>query len=371
MSQAVMFPHNETTSLKPPSSMNAHRLGAHREYGFIKITHGYISVILTCCIVPINILMIATFYKGKWRTPAHKILVNIALLESLTGLTNIVPSVYFFTLGYGDEYTPFHWCLPRELLSRIIPSFFRTWSLNLMVLLALQRLLVVKRPFQVGNYFTSKKTITQIGFAGIIALGGNFPPFLSLGDYTAISVMSILQPTETIIGCVRQKSNIINQKVADLLLVVISKIIPILLLAVLDVCLIRTLQRRAHKQTNNLGLHQHQVSHRHKESNRLTLISTVIVCCILTTEMPALICHMYFSYSENISCKRCVLEKLHGILHPIGIIVYSLSFVVYCCLSKRFRRCVGTFCKCQDNSRSKSAISRQTLYSLSSRSTLE
>lgn len=317
--------------------LRAQRLGEQDEYGFLRITNGFVTPGLTCVTLPINVLLIGTFLRGRLSKPAPLTLGAIAIIEILSSTCNLIPSIYFYTLGYGEEYTPFPWCLPRDILFRIVPAVCRTWSLNLIVLLALQRVLLVKRPYRINVYFTSKKTIIFIIIAGIVAVGSNIPMMIMVNIFSEIHVQSFLQPNKTIIGCTVERVNITNIGVSDLVSKIFSRIIPSSLLVIFDAYLLMTIKRTMQSKLLNLGMQEQQLSRRNSETNRLTLIIFSIICCILVVDIPGMSVHFYFIYANEISCRKCNLEKLFGVLYLCDLLVYSSSFFIYCSLSKDFR----------------------------------
>lgn len=313
------------------------RLKDHPEYEFMKISLGYISVVVSCVIFSINIFMITIFFRAGLRKPVHKILISIALIENLSIIVNLIPSIYFYTLGHGEEYTHFDWCLPQVLLSRTIPGLCRTWSLNLMVLLALQGLLVLVRPYHVNSYFTPKKTVAMIFVVGIVACGANVPMILKLDKHSKYTVQSFILPNITIFGCLRERTKILGIQISDILFVLFSKVIPIATLVFLDICLLVKLHRITRRRSTNLGMQKQQICRQNSQSNRLTSIISIIISCILLVDVPGLVLHTYILYSGNISCRMCQLDKLFSVIYILELMAFSSSFTIYSCMSRSFR----------------------------------
>lgn len=194
------------------------------------------------------------------------------------------------------------------------------------VLLALQRVLLVKCPYRINVYFTSKKTIIFILIAGIVAVGSNIPMMIMINIFSEIHVQSFLQPNKTIIGCTAERVNITNIGVSDLVSKIFSRIIPTSLLVIFDAYLLMTIKRTMQSKLLNLGMQEQQLSRRNSETNRLTLIIFSIICCILIVDIPGMSVHFYFIYANEISCRKCNLEKLFGVLYLCDLLVYSSSF---------------------------------------------
>lgn len=342
--------------LRPPRPQ---RLEDHPEYKFMKISQGYISVGVSCVFFLINIFMITTFFRAGFRKPVHKILISIALVENFSIIFNLIPSIYFYTMGHGEEYTHIDWCLPQVLLSRIIPGLCRTWSLNLMVLLALQGLLVLLRPYHVNAYFTPKKTVAMICVAGIVACGANVAMILSLSKHSEYTVQSFNQPNITILGCLRERTKILSTEISDILFVLFSKIIPIAVLVFFDICLLVKLHRITRRRSTKLGMQKQQICRQNSQSNRLTSIISIIISCILLVDVPGVVVHTYILYSGNISCRMCQLDKLFSVFYILELMAFSSSFTIYSCMSRSFRTSIS---RCLTP---KSRLKEQTSNSLS------
>lgn len=81
------------------------------EYEFMKILLGYIFVIVFCVIFLINNFMIMIFFCVGFCKFVYKILIFIVLIENLSIIVNLIFFIYFYILGYGEEYIYFDWCL--------------------------------------------------------------------------------------------------------------------------------------------------------------------------------------------------------------------------------------------------------------------
>lgn len=81
------------------------------EYEFMKILLGYIFVVGFCVIFLINIFMIMVFFCVGFCKFVYKILILIVLIENLSIIVNLIFFIYFYILGYGEEYIYFDWCL--------------------------------------------------------------------------------------------------------------------------------------------------------------------------------------------------------------------------------------------------------------------
>lgn len=61
--------------------LRAQRFGEQDEYGFLRITNGFVTPGLTCVTLPINVLLIGTFFRGRFSKPAPLTLGAIAIID--------------------------------------------------------------------------------------------------------------------------------------------------------------------------------------------------------------------------------------------------------------------------------------------------
>ena len=111
------------------------------------ILQGYVIPPLTIIYLCIDVYMLTVFYRGRFNTPTHVILIAIAVAGMVNGLSVCIPLLYFFTFGMYKEYVTYNWCLAYTALNTVIPTIAHCISLVLTVLLAVQRLVFIKMPF--------------------------------------------------------------------------------------------------------------------------------------------------------------------------------------------------------------------------------
>jgi hypothetical protein len=329
---------NLITKVLKPARNRAIRLAANDAFEIEKIFYGYITVPLTVIIVPVNILLIFLFVRGKFHTSAHGILIAMALLQCVTAISRSILSVYFYILGYAEEYIQYSLCVPYVVFQRIIPALAVTWYLYLTALLGIQRCIVVTFPYSANRIFSRKKTVIYIFVLGILATS-IFVPGMIDAPFDPITVNSFLQPNTTILSCRRSKP-IVNVQVKSTLLTVLGKILPIALLVILNTYLVYKLKKVRDWRRKQGGGQEQQVKRANSSSDRMSLVTSCVIFAVLVVDFPALVVHLYFSYSENVSCRVYALDTLLAIISPIDMILFFSTWVIYCCLSSRFRQYV-------------------------------
>ena len=101
--------------------------------------NGYIAPVLIMLTVITNSLVIAVLLKKHMRSPTNVLLAGMALSDMLTGVIPLPIFIYFFSMGYYQDFVPYSWCFPYKLLYENIPTIFHTASIWLTVGLAVQR----------------------------------------------------------------------------------------------------------------------------------------------------------------------------------------------------------------------------------------
>lgn len=319
-------------------STRAIRLAANDAFEMEKISYGYIIVSLTIIIVPVNMCLIFLFVRGNFRTSAHGILIAMAVLQCLNAMSRCIPSIYFYTLGHAEEYTPYSLCVPHIVLQRLIPGIAVSWYLYLTVLLGIQRCVVVTFPYRANRIFSRNKTVIYILVLGILAASIFVPGLIDM-SFQSVTVDSFIEPNTTIRSCRRGKP-VVNIKITSTLITVFAKLLPLTLLVAMNTCLVYKLRKIRNWRTKQGGGQGEQVKKVNSSSDRMSLVTSCIIFAVLVVDVPALIVHLYFSYSENLSCKACSLNILLAIISPVDMVVFFSSLIMYCCLSSRFRRYV-------------------------------
>lgn len=90
------------------------------------VFHLYIDTLLEMIVIPTNILFIAVFVRGNFCSPSHVVLIAIALANIIQMLSTMVPSIYFYGLGFAEEFVPYAWCAMHNLLEIRIPKICTT-----------------------------------------------------------------------------------------------------------------------------------------------------------------------------------------------------------------------------------------------------
>lgn len=93
------------------------------------VFHLYIDTLLKMIVISTNILFIAVFVRGNFCSPSHVVLIAIALANIIQMLATMVPSIYFYGLGFAEEFVQ---CVYNGVqcticLKYVSPRFARHW----------------------------------------------------------------------------------------------------------------------------------------------------------------------------------------------------------------------------------------------------
>lgn len=89
--------------------------------------HLYIDSLLDMIVIPTNILLIVVFVRGNFCSPSHVVLIAIALANIIQMLSTMVPSIYFYGLGFAEDLYLMHGVQCTICLKYVSPRFARHW----------------------------------------------------------------------------------------------------------------------------------------------------------------------------------------------------------------------------------------------------
>jgi hypothetical protein len=123
-----------STSSTPPSVVNTTDLRTRRRNGLdmftlrrhyesgVYVYYGTISPIINSFVLPLNVLLIATIIRGKFRTSTYVKIIVISICDSLSGLVPLPFNVYVFGLKNEMGYLSLPWCYMFDFLQMILPK---------------------------------------------------------------------------------------------------------------------------------------------------------------------------------------------------------------------------------------------------------
>lgn len=120
------------------------------------VYYGTISQIINSFVLLLNILLIGTIIRGKFRTSTYVKITAISICDSLSGLVPLPFNVYVFGLKNEMGYLSLPWSYMFDFLQMILPKVLHSSSLYLNVALAIERYIVVSFPVKAKRICTVK-----------------------------------------------------------------------------------------------------------------------------------------------------------------------------------------------------------------------
>ena len=194
---SVMF----STSSTSPSVVNTTDLIARRRNGLDMFTlrryyesdlyvyYGTISPIINSFVLLLNILLIATIIRGKFRTSTYVKITSISICDSFSGLVPLPFNVYVFGLKNEMGYLSLPCCYMFDCLQMILPEVFHLSSLYLNVALAIERYIVVSFPVKTKCICTVKYGVIFNIVIVVVSICSQIDLFLQV-EYKARSFKS-------------------------------------------------------------------------------------------------------------------------------------------------------------------------------------
>lgn len=324
---------NVTNSTESPERLEAFHIFLRNEesYDLKMLTYAIFQPVFTFIVIPMNVLLIWAFVRGGFRSPSHVVLIAIAMFNNLHLLSISIPSFYFFVFQHGKEYVLYSWCIPYMILMYRIPKICSTLSLYLTVLLGLHRYLIVTFPIQVHSLLKNRQTVLLVIALTALATLCDLGYILTLSDIQAINTESHLTQGQNITSCAWLKKPTITIRVV--LVDTMATFLPIGLLIVLNVMLISVIIRQNH------GIGKSRRSNADQDTRRMVIITTSILSSVILVSVPDVIIKQVL-FVKGRPCDGCFLSKstLALIMHFVTNITYSANFLIYSCLSKKFRQ---------------------------------
>jgi hypothetical protein len=316
------------------------RMTLPEEYDMKTIVYGKVVPALALMIVILNILMIVVFWRGRFRSPSHVVLIGIAICNMLYMISIVIPSVYFYGLGFGNEYVPYDWCVPFHILFISVPKICSMSALYLTALLGIHRFLIVSFPIKAKSILKVKQTVCIVIVIIILVVTVNLNRMLNLQHLHEVFVNSAVETDKVVSGCrwTRRPKN-------DLLVVLmeITVILPISVLIIFNTLLIRLLFR-----TISIRRELAQNDDREESLKRMIVLTSAIVTSVIIVSVPDLVVRSIL-YATGNQCRNCFVNKSKFTVYMqcAHMVTYSANFFIYSFLSKMFRDAMRNFMQCR------------------------
>ena len=326
--QTTRGPNN----LKPPRIRGNPGVITLRSYfaSDMHIYYGTVSPLMNIFIISINVLLIVTLIKGKFRMSTHVTMISIAMADSFTGLVPLPFNVYVFGLNLETDYLSLTWCYVYEHMQKILPEILHLSSLHLTVGLGVERFIVVAFPLKAKRICTFRNGAIFSALIFIISICSQID-LLTKASFKEFTIQHNTS-NSTISGCLR--SAVIRTHTEYILRIVFFVFLPCLILIIFTVLLLKKSKEIQQWRNTNIALAQRK-SPTVNSLERLDLAVVLIMSCTVCTEMTVWTCFL-ISRVYNIRFTKVHIELI-ALGHIIFQITCPINFIVLCVLSSRFR----------------------------------
>lgn len=310
------------------------------EYDFKAFMYGKVVPAIVLLIVTLNILMMIVFWRGRFRSPSHVVLIGIAFCNMLYMISLVIPSVYFYSLGFGVEYIPYVWCIPFHILFFSLPNICSMAGLYLTALLGIHRFLIISFPIKARSFLKVKQTVCIVIFFIVLTVSVDFNNMLNLQHIDEVHVNSTVVTGKTVSGCTWTRRPKTDLKTV---LMEFSVVFPISILIIFNTLLIRLFFK-----TSSARREISQNADREDNVRRMIVLTSAIVTSVIVVSVPDIVVKSLL-YANGNHCKNCFVNKSQftAFMQCAVMVTYSANFFIYSFLSKKFRKTVRDFMRCR------------------------
>lgn len=315
-------------------------LGRHRTTPNF-IINGYLFPSLACVTVVINCTILVVFWRAKFFTPHHALLAALAIVDMLTVFIPSPLFMYVFGCGFYMIFPSCKLCQAYDITTMEIPIILHSISMWLTLGLAIQRHVCVSNPFKAKYICTMKNTIIYMILMSCCFFAFLLPFTFRL-KYEEVLVNLDMDGFLAHPACRKSPQNWLNDNknlfygMYGLLRVLVIKLLPCVILLILEIKLIRNL-----KMASLVRIHTNKVHQRKDVPMRLSAQTAWIVGIFLVTEIPVTVgvIHEVIAWWFKVKfMKDDVKFLLSDILNFILLFGCMANFVIYIFLSEKFRR---------------------------------
>ncbi|XP_053376801.1 sex peptide receptor-like [Mercenaria mercenaria] len=315
-------------------------------YGGYPEVFGYVLPPVIVFTLITNCLVITVLVKKEMRTATNVLLAGLAFSDMMCGISLLPVFFNFFTLGKYEEFVPFDWCLPYQLLI-VLGSAFHNISVMQTVALATQRYFFICVPKSRSNFnfCSSLKVVIILHIIGIIAHASRF-----LDSYF-VPAYSVQSNTPGCITIFRDwvKTNLeLYINVYFILRATCFGLLPCIVLTILTILLIKSMTSQRVKRRRLFRGRFDGLNQQDKQNVRTTLLLIVVVGIHLFCEIPNAV--VLFVDAIEIAINFYSVSDAKLIVISISNIMVILScpvnIFIYCGMSKKFRTTLAQMLNC-------------------------
>jgi hypothetical protein len=326
---------------------------------------GYAVPPLAIIILFTNFFMVWILLKRHMRSPANTLLVCIAISNTLAIVFPVAPFVYFYTLGFYEDFVPFAWCRAFFNLVHVFPLLCNMASLWSTVALACMRCYSVWRPLHAKSTITPVRTYITIVAIYILSTLAYTP---TIFEYTFIplSAPSLINPNTTIVSChLQQTRTHLSESFCNFhtwVQIIFTSLLPWFLITFPDFGLLYKLKKT---ETERKILMDESCDHR-EDSKEKPLVSKtklisgrrmtswmifIVVSMIWLVEIPFAVSFTLYQSHTNGDVMRNHLGSSVVFVLLLKYISYPIIFMIYCFMSQKFRQTFAEMFMCSSKSK--------------------
>ncbi|CAC5406078.1 unnamed protein product [Mytilus coruscus] len=306
--------------------------------GNLYIYYGKILPIISTFVILINVLLIITLIKGKFRKSTHAIMIAIATADSLTGFVSLPFNMYIFSLEKKTDHLTKAWCYIYEYMQKFLPEILHVSSLHLTVGLAIERFIVVAFPLKAHRKCKFKYGIIFSMIIFVVSICCQVDLFI-LVEFDQIS-LHLKRNNKTIKGCLRSQK--VRSDLEYTLRIVFLVFIPCLILIIFTVLLLRSSKK----------IQQWRLAHCLKsQARRLQRMDQAVILMMIFIVVTEIIVQTSIIISRLYEIRFTTSNlELVGIGYIILQITCPINFSILCFLNTQFRDVFKkTFCRYVQN----------------------
>ncbi|XP_052092308.1 sex peptide receptor-related protein 2-like [Mytilus californianus] len=328
---------NNTPTTHPKVGVRLVTLDKYLESN-LYIYYGIVSPFISTIVITLNILLITTLIKGKFKKSTHVIVIAIALADALTGFIPIPFNVYVFGLKKDNGYLTLSWCYVFEYTQKFIPEILHITSLHLTVGLGIERFIVVAFPLKAQRICRFRNGIIFSVLIFVVSIGSQMDLFTKVSYEQFYEYRK--RTNKTVIGCLRSAKVRTDSEYA--LRIGILVFVPCMTLVIFTTLLLRKSKEIQHWRKLNSSQSQTGGLERLDFAVILIMIFIVVTEAILqTTFLISRIKGIRFTDTH---------EELVGVGHIIFQVTCPINLAILCFLSVKFRKIFkDIFCCCLKN----------------------
>ncbi|KAE9417359.1 hypothetical protein Angca_004242, partial [Angiostrongylus cantonensis] len=317
-----------------------------------QVVYGQIFPTLVVLAALANVAVALVLSKKNMVSPTNVVLKYMAIAELLVGVIPLPWTIFFYTMGnYNRTYNlELWWCYLNKYSMDAFPPVFHNIAMWLTVLLAGQRYISISYPLHsrgtssVSNVRTATVIIATVSI--MCGLPKSFDYF-----YETVEGWVFMHGTWNYTrSCVVGQTPLLHLIGQTLFFnlyfwtrAIGFIILPSVLLVILNILLIKGIQRAQKRKLRLLREKRPEEAARQRDSNSTSLMLVVIVSLFLVVNLPQAAFMGVLCVCETFSIRFSLLEGAFPAVflltsNMLVMATYPVNFGIYCFMSSSFRK---------------------------------